>query len=65
MAWHEEGFLASLTAMAPRSVEAYRADLAGFVTWAERGGVVGPEAVDRTLLRRYVAHLATRRAPPT
>ena len=38
-----------------------RGDLAGFVEWAERGGVTGPADVDRTLLRRYVAHLATRR----
>ena len=47
--------------MAPRTVEAYRRDVAGFVEWAERGGVTGPTAVDRTLLRRYLAHLATRR----
>jgi integrase/recombinase XerC len=61
MAWHEGAFLASLTSVAPRTVEAYGGDLAGFVEWAGRGGVTGPEAVDRTLLRRYVAHLATRR----
>ncbi len=61
MAWHEGDFLASLTSVSPRTVEAYVGDLAGFVEWAERGGVTGPEDVDRTLLRRYVAHLATRR----
>jgi integrase/recombinase XerC len=61
MAWHEGAFLASLTSVSPRTVEAYASDLAGFVVWAERGGVTDPEAVDRTLLRRYVAHLATRR----
>jgi site-specific recombinase XerD len=61
MAWHEGDFLASLTSVAPRTVEAYGTDLAGFATWAERGGVSGPEDVDRTLLRRYVAHLSTRR----
>ena len=39
-----------------------RADLAGFVEWAERGERHRPRpGVDRTLLRRYVAHLATRR----
>jgi len=47
--------------VAPRTVEAYRRDLAGFAEWAERGGVHGPADVDRLLLRRYVAHLATRR----
>jgi site-specific recombinase XerD len=61
MAWHEGDFLASLTSVAPRTVEAYGTDLAGFVAWAERGGTTGPADVDRTLLRRYVAHLATRR----
>lgn len=60
MAWHEGAFLSSLTSVAPRTVEAYAGDLAGFVEWAERGGIAAPEDVDRTLLRRYVAHLATR-----
>ena len=31
MAWHEGDFLASLTSVAPRTVEAYGGDLAGFV----------------------------------
>jgi site-specific recombinase XerD len=61
MAWHEGDFLASLTSVAPRTVEAYGTDLAGFVAWAERGGITAPHDVDRTLLRRYVAHLSTRR----
>jgi len=61
MAWDERAFLASLTSVAPRTVEAYGGDLAGFTEWAGRGDVTGPDGVDRTLLRRYVAHLATRR----
>jgi integrase/recombinase XerC len=61
MAWDESAFLASLTSVAPRTVQAYGGDLAGFVEWAGRGGVTGPDGVDRTLLRRYVAHLSTRR----
>ena len=61
MAWHDAEFLGSLSSVAPRTVEAYRRDLAGFAEWAERGGVARPEDVDGTLLRRYVAHLATRR----
>ena len=60
MAWHDAEFLGSLSSVAPRTVEAYRRDLAGFAEWAGRGGVHGPEDVDRLLLRRYVAHLATR-----
>ncbi|MET0902796.1 MAG: site-specific integrase [Acidimicrobiales bacterium] len=61
MAWHDAEFLGSLSSVAPRTIEAYRRDLAAFTEWAERGEVDGPEAVDRTLLRRYVAHLSTRR----
>jgi len=61
MGWQERDFLASLTSVAPRTIEAYGSDLAAFVVWAERGGHAGPESVDRTLLRRYVAHLATLR----
>jgi integrase/recombinase XerC len=61
MAWHERAFLASLTSVAPRTIEAYTDDLDGFVGWADRGGITDPGGVDRTLLRRYVAHLATRR----
>ena len=61
MAWREDEFLGSLGSVAPRTIEAYGRDLAGFVEWAARGDVHGPEQVDRALLRRYVAHLATRR----
>jgi integrase/recombinase XerC len=59
--WGEDRFAASLTSVSPRTVEAYRRDLAGFVTWAGRLGVDGPTEVDRTTLRRYVAYLTTRR----
>ncbi|MEO7429030.1 MAG: tyrosine-type recombinase/integrase [Acidimicrobiales bacterium] len=59
MAWHEQEFLSSLTSAAPRTVDAYRIDLTGFAAWAGEHGVDGPHEVDRLLLRRYVAHLAT------
>jgi len=59
-AWSVEPFLASLTAAAPNTVAAYRRDLAGFVTWAERAELAGPAAITRRTLRRYLAHLATR-----
>ncbi len=60
MGWHERAFLEALTSVSPRTIDAYRRDLAGFAAWAARGGHHGPEGVDRTVLRRYVAHLATR-----
>jgi len=61
MAWHADEFLHSLTSVAPRTVEAYRSDLAGFADWATAEGVDEPSGVDRLLLRRYVAFLAANR----
>jgi site-specific recombinase XerD len=61
MAWSERDFVASLTSVAPRTIDAYARDLAGFAAWAADSGVHGPDAVDRLLLRRYVAHLAATR----
>jgi site-specific recombinase XerD len=60
VAWHVEDFCASLTAAAPATVAAYRSDLDGFVAWAERLDLDGPDGVDRLTLRRWVASLATR-----
>ena len=59
MVWQLDGFARSLTAAAPATVSAYRRDLEHFTAWAEQGGHRGPEAVDRTVLRRYLAHLTT------
>jgi site-specific recombinase XerD len=58
--WRLEPFLASLTAAAPTTVRAYRSDLVGFITWAGRLGLDGPEPVERLQLRRYLAYLTTR-----
>lgn len=56
--WHLEGFVGSLTRSAANTVLAYRRDLEAFVAWAEAQGVPGPAAVDRVVLRRYMAALA-------
>jgi integrase/recombinase XerC len=61
MSWREDDFVASLTSVSPRTVEAYARDLAGFLEWAARLGIHSPSEVQRTTLRRYIAHLATRR----
>ncbi|HMC51999.1 MAG TPA: tyrosine-type recombinase/integrase [Acidimicrobiales bacterium] len=58
--WELDSFLRSLTDVAPATVTAYRGDIAAFVGWAERAGVDEPQRVDRILLRRYLAFLATR-----
>ncbi len=60
MTWHVEAFVASLTAASPHTRSAYGCDVAQFVEWAGRGGAGGPEAVDRTVLRRYLAFMTTR-----
>jgi integrase/recombinase XerC len=61
MAWQVEDFIQTLTAASPATRHAYTSDLAGFVEWAERAGIDDPAGVQRILLRRYLAYLATRR----
>ena len=60
-AWQIEAFQRSLTSHATNTISAYRRDLEAFAEWAERSGHVTPVGVDRLLLRRYLAHLTTRR----
>ena len=59
--WAIEGFLSSLTELAPATVEAYGTDVTAFCEWAESIGVREPAAVDAALLRRYLAHSRTAR----
>jgi integrase/recombinase XerC len=59
--WHLDRFVASLTSASSRTVEAYRRDLEAFCGWSGRLGIDGPTGIDRTTLRRYLAHLSTRR----
>ena len=61
MGWDLDDFCSSLTGMAPASVAAYCADLTAFVDWAGRSELGSPDQVDRIVLRRYLAHLTTRR----
>jgi integrase/recombinase XerC len=60
MPWHEDAFAGSLVSLADDTVALYRRDLAAFVTWCDRLGCVGPERVDRRMLRRYLAYLDLR-----
>ncbi len=64
MGWRVDEFVRSLTDAAPATVEAYERDVFDFVDFAGRGGHSGPDQVDRRILRRYVAHLATRELAP-
>ena len=60
VSWYLDDFVASLTASSPNTVAAYRADVDGFVEWAERLGLQSPAQVDRLTLRRHLAYLTTR-----
>ena len=61
MGFELEGFVRSLAPDALATRQAYRSDVEAFVAWAGRAGVSDPENVDRLMLRRYLAYLATRR----
>jgi integrase/recombinase XerC len=50
----------SLTDLSPASTRAYDNGVRSFITWAERGGVDGPQKVTRLILRRYLAYMTTR-----
>lgn len=58
--WEIEEFGGSLRHRSPETARAYRSDMTAFARWAGRGGTAGPGQVDRILLRRYLAYLATR-----
>ena len=59
MSWRLDAFGQALTGVSDNTLAAYRRDMEGFVVWAERGGHTGPSSVDRLVLRRYLAFLAT------
>ena len=57
--WHVEAFITSLTSSSEHTVSAYRSDVEHFLAWAAAMGAESPDAVDRALLRRYIAFLTT------
>jgi integrase/recombinase XerC len=59
--WEIDGFRRSVGGLSPASVRAYSSDIERFAQWAARGGTTEPADVDRILLRRYLAFMATRR----
>jgi len=61
VAWNLDAFARSLGDKSPQTVRAYRSDLESFALWCGRYGLGEPGDVDRTVLRRYLAFLGTRR----
>ena len=61
MGFELDGFVRSLAGQSPATRRAYEGDVVGFLEWLERAGIDDPGSVDRLLLRRYLAFLATRR----
>ncbi|MDA8301499.1 MAG: tyrosine-type recombinase/integrase [Actinomycetota bacterium] len=59
--WGIDRWQNSLTELSPATRSAYSNAVSGFVTWASRAGLSGPEEADRLWLRRYLAYMATRR----
>jgi site-specific recombinase XerD len=59
--WEIDAFRRSVGGLSPASVRAYSSDIERFAEWAARGGAEDPADVDRVLLRRYLAFMATRR----
>jgi integrase/recombinase XerC len=60
-AWRLDDFGRTLTSLSANTVSAYLADLRSFAEWCGRGDVREPDAVTRATIRRYLAHLSTRR----
>jgi integrase/recombinase XerC len=59
--WKIEAYRRSVAGLSPDTVRAYASDIERFVEWAGRGSAAGPSEVNRKMLRRYLAFLATQR----
>src|SRR5581483_7186449 len=57
--WRVDEFVTSLTSVSAATRRAYRTDVEAFIEWATRAGAEQPNAVDRRMLRRYLAFLGT------
>ncbi len=59
MEWHVDDFERSLSGSSANTRLAYRRDVNHFVSWAVRSNIQGPPAVNRLVLRRYLAFMVT------
>lgn len=58
-AWKIDDWVQSLTSSSSHTLSAYRRDVVDFAQWCARGDMNDPRVVDRLLLRKYLAFLAT------
>jgi site-specific recombinase XerD len=59
-AWRLDAFGRSHTSLSERTLAAYTADVRLFADWVARLRIDDPSSVTRTVVRRYIASLATR-----
>lgn len=57
--WEIEAFIGALSSASVNTRQAYRRDVMDVAAWCAESGVEGPGEVDRLVLRRYLAHLAS------
>lgn len=59
-AWRWHDFVRSQTSLSARTQQAYETDVRLFAEWVSRSDIDDPAGVNRRVIRRYVASLATR-----
>jgi integrase/recombinase XerC len=59
--WRIDDFVGALTSLSANTVSSYGSDLRSFAEWCGRSNITDPADVTRTTIRRYLAHLTTRR----
>jgi integrase/recombinase XerC len=64
-AWLLDDFDAKQSTRSEHTREAYLRDVNQFIEYLSRGNITKPQQIDRTILRRYVAFLSTRKYQPS
>jgi integrase/recombinase XerC len=59
--WRIDDFADALTSLSDNTVASYVSDLRSFAAWCARSEITDPALVKRSTVRRYLAHLTTRR----
>ncbi len=65
MGWFVDDYRIMLERYSAATMAAYLEDVESFAEWCDRSSHHGPEAVDRILIRRYLAYLGTRGYMPS